>query len=153
MSDTTKDGRTGSSARTADAAVGPEEEAVWTKRVLLVDDHGVFREVLGIVLEHHAGFGEIFHAGSLAEARQTLGERNGDFNLAVVDLDLPDEEGFELLSELRADTPSVPVVGVTASTDQELRARALAAGAGEVLTTTASGEEIVATARRFVGSA
>ena len=123
-----------------------------------MDDHDLFREVLGVVLEHHAGFGGSVHAGSLAEARRALNSRereegrgSDEFDLAVVDLDLPGGDGIELLEELRQAAPGVPVLGITADGDHGPRARALRAGASEVLATTASGEEIVAVARRLGG--
>ena len=121
-----------------------------------MDNHDLFREVLGVVLERHAGLGESVHAGSLAEARRALdGRREGRgtcwFDLAVVNLDLPCGGGPELLEELREAAPDVPVMGVTANPEQGPRDRALEAGASEVLVLTASGEEIVATARRLGG--
>lgn len=125
-----------------------------TKRALLVDDHGLFREALGVVLERRAGLGGSVHAGSLAEARRALdGRREGRgsrwFDLTVVDLDLPGGGGLELLEELRRAAPGVPVLGITASGDHGLRARALGAGASEVLVLSASGEEVAAAARRL----
>ena len=126
-----------------------------TKRVLLVDDHGLFREVLGVVLERRAGLGGSDHAGSPAEARRELGDRKEGsgirFGLAVVDLDLPGGGGLELLEELRQAAPEVPVLGITANGDHGLRARALGAGASEVLVLSAYGEEVIAAARRLGG--
>jgi DNA-binding NarL/FixJ family response regulator len=126
-------------------------EHLGTKRVLLVDDHDLFREVLGVVLEHHAGFGKSIHANSLTEARRAIDDDESKADLAVVDLGLPGGEGFTLLEELSGDFPSLPVIGVTASMADGLRARAFEAGASEVLTTSASVEEIVAAAKRQGG--
>ena len=127
------------------------QETAGPKRVLLVDDHDLFREVLGVVLERHAGFSESVQAGSLAQARRALDDHARGVDLAVVDLDLPGGEGLALVEELCGASPEVAVVGVTASSDGGLRARALEAGAGEVLATSASGEEVVAAARRLGG--
>ncbi len=127
------------------------QEAAGPKRVLLVDDHGVFRELLGVVLAHHAGFGESVQAESLAKARRALDDHESEVDLAVVDLDLPGGSGLTLVEELRGASPGVPVVGVTASSDSELHTRALEAGVSEVLATSASGKEVVATARRLGG--
>ncbi len=124
-------------------------ERTGTKRVLLVDDQDLFREVLGIVLEHHAGFEESLHAGSSAAARRILDERASGLDLAIVNLDLPDGGGFALLEEMSVASPGVPVVGMSVSPDRDLRARALGAGASEMLATSASGEEIIAAARRL----
>ena len=127
------------------------QETAGPKRVLLVDDHDLFREVLGVVLERHAGFSESVQAGSLAQARRALDDHARGVDLAVVDLDLPGGEGLALVEELCGASPGVAVVGVTASSDGGLRARALEAGAGEVLATSASGEEVIAAARRLGG--
>ena len=121
-----------------------------------MDDHGLFREALGVVLEHHAGCDECVHAGSPAEARRALDElRDGRgsrrFDLAVVNLDLPGGGGLELLEELREAAPGVPVLGITADGDHGPCARALGAGASEVLVLSASGEEMVAAAKRVGG--
>jgi len=121
-----------------------------------VDDHNLFREVLGVVLEHRAGFDECVRAGSPAEARRALDEheegRGGRrFGLAVVNLDLTGGGGIELLEDMREAAPGVPVLGITANGDRGLRDRALGAGAGEVLVLSASGEEVVAAARRLGG--
>jgi DNA-binding NarL/FixJ family response regulator len=121
-----------------------------TKWVLLVDDHDLFRELLGVVLERHAGFGKSTHANSLTEARRTFDDES-ESDLAVVDLDLPGGEGFTLVEELRENFPSLPVVGMTGSEANGLRARAFEAGASEVLSTRATLEEIIAAAKRKGG--
>ena len=121
-----------------------------------MDDHNLFREVLGLVLERRAGLGGSVHAGSPAEARRALDDRKEEgrgsrFDLAIVNLDLPGGGGLELLEGLREAAPNVPVLGITANGDHGLRARALGAGADEVLVLSASGEEVVAAARRLGG--
>lgn len=119
-----------------------------TKRVLLVDDHKLFRQVLAVMLEHHINLDENLQAGSLAEAHRVLAEYNSnELSLAVVDLDLPDEGGFELIGDLhRIETP---VLAITASRNSERLARK--SGAHEVLTTAASGDDILDAVRRLVG--
>lgn len=72
-------------------------------------------------------------------------------DLTIVDLDLPDGAGVDLIGELRGVAPDVPVVAITTSRDPERYARALQAGADEVLTTAVSGEEIIGAARRPSG--
>ncbi len=120
------------------------------KRVLIVEGHRLFRQVLGIVLRHNTDLQETVEAGSLAEVRRTLGDPSHKPDIAVVDLELPDGEGFELIGELRARAPDVPVLGVTLRQDADRRERGLRAGAEEVLTMTASPKEIVDTAKRLI---
>jgi DNA-binding NarL/FixJ family response regulator len=119
------------------------------KRVLLVDDHDLFRRMLAVVLEQHTDLKEDVHAESLAEARSALSRHHGDLDVAVVDLDLPEGEATELVRELRA--LGVPVLGIVGPQAPERRERALRAGAGEVLRTDSTGDEIVGAVKRLVG--
>jgi len=121
------------------------------KRVLLVEKHDLFRQMLGLVLKWNTDLKETVEANSLAEARRILGNSNHKPDLAVVDLDLANGDGFELISELRTSAPDVPVLAITLRRDADLRERALQAGAGEVLTMAASPKEIVDLAKQLVG--
>jgi two-component system, OmpR family, KDP operon response regulator KdpE len=119
------------------------------RRVLLVDDHALFRGVL-VICEEHTSLGENVQAGSLAEARRVLSSADSNnFALAVVDLDLPDEDGVELIGELRQ--AGIPVLALSASRDSERLAGVSGLEPGEVLTTAASYDEILGTVRKLVG--
>jgi PAS domain S-box-containing protein len=98
-------------------------------RVLLVEDHADTAELLRAVLDGH-GAG-VHVAASLAEALATLAE--GEFDVLVSDIAMPDGTGYELVRRLRADAraagrPPVPAVAVTAFAGSEDRDRALTAG-------------------------
>ena len=121
------------------------------KRVLLVEKHNLFRQVLALVLKWNTDLKESVKANSLAEARQVLDNSNHKPDLAVVDLDLANGDGFELIRELRMGAPDVPVLAITLGRDAERRERALRAGAGEGLTMAASPNEIVNVAKQLVG--
>jgi DNA-binding NarL/FixJ family response regulator len=121
------------------------------KQVLIVDNHRLFRQVLGIVLKHNTDLKETLEANSLAEARPTLGNSIHKPALAVVNLDLTNGGGFELISELRTSAPDVPVLAITLSRDAERREQALRAGAGEVLTMDTPPKKIVDVAKQLVG--
>jgi DNA-binding NarL/FixJ family response regulator len=117
------------------------------KRVLLIDDHDLFRESLAVVLEHHTDLKENVQAGSLAEARQILDDLDSKADLAIVNLDLPEGEGTELIEYLHG--IDVPVLAFTTDSSLERRARALQAGADELLSTASSVEEIIGTVKRL----
>jgi len=119
------------------------------KRVLIVDDHTLFREVLAVVLEEHTDLKENVQAGSLAEARRVLADLDTKVDLAIVDLDPHDRNKINLIEDLRV--VDIPVLAFTYDQSPELRAQALRAGAGEVLTLASSGEQIIDTAKRLVG--
>jgi DNA-binding NarL/FixJ family response regulator len=121
------------------------------KRVLIVDDHNLFRQVLAVVLGQHTDLRESVQVESLAEARRAWGALNGEIDLAIVDLDMPDGDGTQLIKELRAAQPDLPVLAFTVGRSVELRARALQAGANQVLSTATPGEKIIRAAELLVG--
>ena len=115
-------------------------------RVLLVDDHATFREPLSFMFDREPEFEVVAQAGSLEEAREAL----QGVDLAVVDQDLPDGDGTELIGPLRAANPRCLVLVLTASADREAHARAVEAGAAGVLHKSARVGEVVQSARRLV---
>lgn len=124
------------------------ERASRAERVLVVDDHELFRQTLALVLGQQADFHERAQAASVAEARRVMGKPDGKPHLAVVDLGLGDAPVHQLLGELREAGTAVPAL--TTGRDARLRDRALRAGADEVHTMTAPIGEIIAAARRLV---
>ncbi len=118
-------------------------------RVLLADDHHLFRELLATVLRQNTNLKESVQADSLAEARQLLRGPGANIDLAIVDADLPNGDGARMIKELHE--VDVPVLALTLGQSLQGRARAVRAGAAEVLSTAASGEEIVRAAKRLVG--
>jgi DNA-binding NarL/FixJ family response regulator len=115
-------------------------------RVLLVEDHATFREPLAFMLNRESEFEVVAQVGSLAEARRAL----EGIDLAVVDLDLPDGNGTELIGELRASNPHGMVLVLTASAEREAYARAVEAGAAGVLHKSSSIRDVIEAARRLV---
>jgi DNA-binding NarL/FixJ family response regulator len=121
------------------------------KRVLLVEEDGLFRQVLALVLKWNTDLKETIEADSLAEASRVLDNSDHRPDLAVVDLDLANAAGFELIEELRITDPDLPVLAITLRPDADRRERALQAGAGEVLTmVAASPKHIVDVAKRLI---
>lgn len=116
------------------------------RRVVLVDDHATFREPLTFMFDREPDFAVVAQAGSVAEAREKL----EGIDLAVVDLNLPDGDGTELIKELRAVNPRGIVLVLTANDDREAHARAVEAGAAGVLHKSARVAEVVGASRRLL---
>ena len=114
-------------------------------RVLLVDDHASFRQPLAFMLDREEDISVVGQAGSLAEARPLLAEA---VDVAVVDLNLPDGHGVDLIRELRAFNPAGMIVVVTGSAVQRDYAEAVEAGASGVLHKSAGIQEIIKAVRR-----
>src|ERR671913_1020905 len=91
--------------------------------VLIVEDHALFREGLALLLKWRTGLDNV-QSGSIAEARRILGDAKEEPVCAVVDLDLPDGDGIDLLERLRG----LPVVALVSDRSLERCVRALEAG-------------------------
>jgi DNA-binding NarL/FixJ family response regulator len=118
------------------------------KRVLLVEDHRSFSDSLAEVLNREPGLRVVGRTASAAECREFMSGGDG-YDLALVDLFLPDSRGAELVAELRESCPQAPVLVLTISLDPEDRQQALEAGADAVISKTASLEEILAAIHRL----
>ncbi len=98
-----------------------------THRIVVADDHPLFRAALGSALSRAAPDATIEECSSLAGAREALGR--GSIDLLLLDLKMSDCDGFAGLVAVRGEHPAVPVVVVSASEDAGTIRRALAFGA------------------------
>lgn len=121
-----------------------DEENDPTIRVLLVEDHAVFRQALALAFGLEPNLKVVAQAGSLAEARQQL----EGVDVAVLDLDLPDGNGSTLIPELRAVNRRTETLILTASVQQRDLARAVEAGAAGLINKRTPLREIVEAVQR-----
>ena len=70
-------------------------------------------------------------------------------DFAIIDLDLPDGDGSELIEQLHETRPDVPILAFAADQSLVKRARALEAGADEVLAKMTPVEQIIGAAERL----
>lgn len=105
-----------------------EREVQPLDRVLIADDHPLVRDGLRAVISVAFDQCELFEASTLDEARGVI-DREGDFDLVLLDLNMPGSTGFSGLQQLREQFPSVPVVIVSAAQDAGLVRAAIANGA------------------------
>ena len=97
-------------------------------KILICDDHALFRDGLRLVLERLEP-GAVLMESSDSQGALEVVAANDDFDLVLLDLNLPGMDGLTALRRLRRDHPAVPVVIVSASEDpREVRA-ALDSGA------------------------
>ncbi|MEO7009589.1 MAG: response regulator transcription factor [Caldimonas sp.] len=83
-------------------------------KALLIDDHPLILSALQAVIQGMGGHVSVAGACSAAAARKALAA-DADFDLVLLDLQLGDADGFDLLVELRAAYPALPIVVVSAS--------------------------------------
>lgn len=71
-----------------------------TIRLLIIDDHALFREGVARLLQSESGFQVVAHCGSAAEALRLL-KSSGEIDLVLLDLDLGKEHGADFLDQLQ----------------------------------------------------
>lgn len=97
-------------------------------KFMIVDDHALIREAMArIFADLHPGC-TVFEASSYAAALPIV-ERHDDLALILLDLNLPDRGGLEILRELRQRFPATAVVMLSAFSDRDTVFEALSAGA------------------------
>jgi DNA-binding NarL/FixJ family response regulator len=97
-------------------------------RLIIADDHPLFRDALRGAMANVVGSATIDEAGSFDELTKKL-EEDGDVDLILLDLSMPGISGFSGLIYLRSQFPGVPVVVVSASDDPETIRRSMDFGA------------------------
>ena len=110
-------------------------------KVLLIDDHPLILQALQSVIQSLGNDTTVVGAGSARAAREIL-KADADFDLVLLDLHLGDADGFDVLVELRAQYPALPVVVLSASDRTSDVIRAIDAGAMGFVPKRASNETL-----------
>jgi DNA-binding NarL/FixJ family response regulator len=97
-------------------------------RILIADDHGLFRQGLRTFLQDSVAGAEIVEADGLDSALEALG-RDKPFDLVVTDLRMPGMDGPQSLSAFREAFPAVKLVVMSALEDRATVLASLGAGA------------------------
>ena len=99
--------------------------------VLIVDDQEINRDVLGMILEDDY---DIIYASNGREALQMIEENRDRLSVVLLDLIMPEMDGFKVLDCVRNDEllKSIPIIVLTAERNAELRA--LEMGAADFIT-------------------
>src|SRR5262249_50004532 len=105
------------------AAPEPRADASPIK-VLVVDDHVLIRDALRGVLTELNENATVLDASDCRQAMQVLAE-HADLDLILLDLGLPDRDGFSVLADLRDSFPGIPVVVLSAFSDRDNVVKAL----------------------------
>src|SRR5215470_3876701 len=98
-------------------------------KILVVDDHVLIRDALRGVLKELRGDITVLEAADCGRAMEIVAAEQADLGLILLDLNLPDRDGFAVLSELRDRYPAISVVVLSAQQDRNSVVRALDLGA------------------------
>ena len=97
------------------------------KRIVIVDDHPLFRKGLEQLIHSDGAFAVCGEAGNAAESMDVIRKLNPD--LAIVDLSLPGANGIELIKNIRAEFSNLPILVLSMHDESLYGLRALRAGA------------------------
>jgi len=111
------------------------------KRVLIVDDHAVVRHGLKLAIEAH-GLVVVSEASTLAEARSLIAHTNPD--VLIIDINLPDGSGFDLIKWVREISKSIVIIVVSLNDAPQYASAARKAGANAYLVKDSTMVEILA---------
>ena len=117
-------------------------------RILLVDDYPVvLRGLKEVLLEGipDAAFGEAADGGGAVKEVE-----RADWDAVILDISLPDTSGLEVLKQLHALRPTLPVLVLSMYSEEQFAMRVLRAGAAGYMTKKAASKELVEAVRKVV---
>ncbi|MBV9558329.1 MAG: response regulator transcription factor [Pseudolabrys sp.] len=124
-------------------------EASATHRLLIADDHPLFRGALREAVTGLFDRMEITEAGTFDDVASLL-EKGGEVDVILLDLTMPGVRGFSGLMYLRAQYPSVPVIIVSANDDPTAIRRCMHFGASGFIPKTLGTDEMRKVIARIV---
>lgn len=115
-------------------------------RVLIVDDHAIVRKGVRLMLSDAE---DISVEGDAENTRQALSlTKEHEFDVALVDIALPDRNGLELLRVLREEKPQLAVLILSTYSEEVYALRAIRLGAAGYLTKDSPEETLIAAIRK-----
>jgi two-component system, NarL family, invasion response regulator UvrY len=118
-----------------------------TIRVLVADDHPVVRAGLRAILARRCNIATLGEAGTGAEVRLLVAQKPWD--VVVLDTNLPDCAGLEMVKEIKCLRPNLPTLILSVHPDEEFAVRALRAGASGYISKRAAPEELARAVQRL----
>jgi len=115
-------------------------------RVLIIDDEEAIRESLETLLELERF--DVETATNAASGIEVL--ERADYDLVLLDLMLPDRSGLEVLADIRAKDPSLPVIMLTAYGTVETAVKAIRLGANDFVTKPWNNDKLVLNLRQTI---
>jgi two-component system, NarL family, invasion response regulator UvrY len=114
-------------------------------RVLIADDHAVVRAGLRQFLEMDQTIRHIGEAGSGRETMEQL--RESEWNLLLLDINMPDRNGLDILRHVRATHPQTKVLMLSGLPERQYAVNVLRAGASGFLSKDSAADELLKAVR------
>lgn len=118
-------------------------------KILIVDDHPLFRAGFHAVLEQSDLEAGVLSVSSVPEALQTL-QQDGDIGLVLLDIHLKGEDGFNALKVIGERFPTTACIMISGDEQQAVAARAVAAGASGFIPKSFTADEMIGAIRKVL---
>jgi DNA-binding NarL/FixJ family response regulator len=118
-------------------------------KIVIVDDHAVVRHGLQSAIQSH-GYEVVAVAGSINEAKSFMAQTNPD--AIIVDINLPDGSGYDLVSWARKVSPTIAIVVLTLNDNADYVRAAKSAGANAFIVKSAPLSDLLAALDLALGS-
>jgi DNA-binding NarL/FixJ family response regulator len=118
------------------------------KRLLIVDDHPMMRTGLAQLIDNEGDLKVCAEADNAGQAINAVSKQK--FDLALVDISLPDKNGLELIKDLRALNPDLPILVVSMHDELIYAERVLRAGARGYIMKQEGGEKFLHAIRQVL---
>lgn len=112
------------------------------KKVLIAEDESAIREIIAITLKR-AGY-EVTEACDGQQALDIYAEKNGAFDVVLLDIMMPNLDGLEVCKRLRNESSTVGIIMLTAKTQEMDKVSGLLMGADDYITKPFSPSELMA---------
>jgi two-component system, NarL family, invasion response regulator UvrY len=117
-------------------------------RILIVDDHPMVRRGLKQTIEEIPGEVKVDEATNGVEALNKA--RTGNYDVVILDIDLPGKNGMDVLEQIKHEKPTLPVLMLTMYSEEQLAVRALKTGASGYLTKGSAPDELVTAVQKVL---
>jgi DNA-binding NarL/FixJ family response regulator len=115
-------------------------------KILIADDHAIVRRGLMQVLSDERDL-EVSEAVTPHEVARLVREQSWD--VVVLDLDMPGKNGLDLLKEIKAEHPKLPILILSMHPEDQFAVRSLRAGAAGYLTKASAPDDLVKAIRKI----
>jgi two-component system invasion response regulator UvrY len=117
-------------------------------RVLIADDHAILRRGLKEILMREI---EGAVCGEAKDATETLARvQEGDWDLVILDITMPGRSGLDVLKDLKAARPGLPVLVLSMHPEDQYAKRILRAGASGYMNKESAPEELIKAVRKVL---
>lgn len=116
-------------------------------KILIADDHTIFREGLKHIL---AEYPDVIVADEASNGQEVLDKIwNNNYDMVLLDISMPGITGLDVLKQLKNDKPKLPVLVLSMHPEEQYAVRLIRAGASGYLTKESAPDELITAIRKI----